>query len=169
MPRSVEEWIGASDDAKVPDRVKLRIWRRQMDADGVVHCHISGEPIRPGDDFDLEHKQALIFGGRHAESNLAFALTRHHRQKTAEEVAIRAETDARALSHAGIRTANKTGLEGRDPHQKRAAKDRRTTAAGKLALPPRRSLYADTVSSQTTRSAALALPPPAKPSQKVIP
>jgi 5-methylcytosine-specific restriction protein A len=138
MSRSVPEWIGKTDDEKVPDRVKLRIWNRDEG-----HCHISGEKIYPGDDFELKHRVALILGGRHAESNLAFALTKYHRQKTADEMAIRAGNDARAKSHAGIKTAEKTGLEGRSPQQRRAAKDRRTAEAGKLALPPRRSMFAD--------------------------
>lgn len=143
MVRAVAEWVAAHDDQDVPPRVQLRIWRSQMDAEGVVRCHISGEAIRPGDDTQLDHKVALILNGKHCESNLAFCLTRFHREKTAEEVAIRHGNDARAKAHAGIKTTEKTGLEGRDKQQKRAAKDRRTAESGKLAAPPRRSLYAD--------------------------
>ena len=143
MTRAVAEWVGATDDAAVPERVQLRIWRSQLDADGVARCHISGEPMHVGDDKQLDHKVPLILLGQHRESNLAWCLTRFHRQKTAQEVAIRAGNDARAKAHAGIKTTERTGLEGRDRHQKQAARDRKTADAGKLALPPRRGLYAD--------------------------
>ncbi len=143
MTRAVPEWIGKTDDAAVPNRVRLRIWRRQENADGYAICHISGIPIRPQDSFELDHIQELVLGGQHRESNLAFALTQHHRQKTASAMAVRAETDAQAISHRGLGAVTETGLQGRTKDQKRAAKDRRAAEAGKLALPPRRGLYAD--------------------------
>lgn len=141
--RSVPEWSSDNHDAKVPDRVKLRIWRRDANADGYCICHISGNVIRPGDDFELEHKTPLSLGGTHSEGNMAFALTVFHRRKSAAEAAVRAETDAQAISHRGLGAVQETGLQGRTKEQKRAARDRRTADAGKLALPPRRGLYAD--------------------------
>src|SRR5690348_6861813 len=101
MPRAVEEWIGSSPDAKVPDRVRLRIFDRE---DG--RCWISGRKIRPGDLWDLDHKIALINGGEHRESNLFPALRDKHREKTRADVAEKAKTAAVRKKHLGIRKAS---------------------------------------------------------------
>ena len=143
MARSVPEWIGKTDDDRVPERVQLRIWRSQQDVNGDTHCGISGDIMRPGDDMQLDHKVALILNGGHRESNLHFVLTRYHRQKTSEEVAIRAGNDVRAKTHAGIKTTELTGLEGRTPQQKRAARDRKTAMADKLPQAARRPMFMD--------------------------
>ena len=95
--RSVDEWIGSSSDAKVPPRVRLRIF----EAHGGV-CHISGRKIRPGDQWDLDHKQALCNGGEHRESNLAPAIREVHRAKTADDVKLRAKADRVRKKHLGI-------------------------------------------------------------------
>lgn len=97
MSRSVDEWIGKNDDAKVPDRVKLRIF----DAYG-GRCWISGQKIMPGDQWDLDHKIALCNGGEHRESNLAPALRAVHRVKTASDVKARAKADRVRKKHLGI-------------------------------------------------------------------
>ncbi len=82
--RSVNEWIGKTPDSKVPDHVRDRIF----EAHG-RRCHISGRIIRPGEPWDLDHVKALINGGEHRESNLAPALRDKHREKTAEDVALK--------------------------------------------------------------------------------
>lgn len=97
MARSVEEWIGRTDDAKVPPRVRLRIFERH---NGI--CHISGRKIMPGEKWELEHVKALIHGGEHREGNLRPALVVPHKAKTAEEMAIKAKTDAIRKRHLGI-------------------------------------------------------------------
>lgn len=81
MTRSVPEWIGKTDDAKVPPRVRLRVFER---AGGV--CHLSGRKIAAGEPWDLDHVIALVNGGEHRESNLRPALRDKHREKTAEDV-----------------------------------------------------------------------------------
>lgn len=48
--REVPEWIGSSPDAKIPPRVRLRIWEKH---DG--RCHISGMKIQAGQQWDCEH------------------------------------------------------------------------------------------------------------------
>lgn len=98
MARSVPEWIGKTDDAKVPPRVRLRIFEREGGK-----CHLSGREIRPGDLWDLDHGQALINGGEHRESNLFPALRDKHREKTREDVAAKAKTAAVRSKHLGIR------------------------------------------------------------------
>lgn len=98
MPRrEVAEWIGATPDSKIPDRVKLRIWEREKG-----RCSISGRKIMPGDAFDYEHKTALCNGGSNRESNIVLALRSKHREKTAEDVAERARVDRIRKKHLGI-------------------------------------------------------------------
>lgn len=100
MARSVAEWVGKTDDAKVPVRVKLRIFER---TGGV--CHISGAKIRPGDEWDVEHVKPLWLGGEHRESNLAPALRSEHRKKTANEAKARAKSDSVRKRHLGLAKA----------------------------------------------------------------
>lgn len=97
MPRSVEEWIGKTPDSKVPDRVRLRIFKSYEG-----RCYLSGREIQPGEKWEVEHKVALILGGEHRESNLAPALSEFHKPKTAAEMKVKAKTDAIAKKHLGI-------------------------------------------------------------------
>lgn len=98
MARSVDEWIGSSPDAKIPDRVKLRIWEREGGK-----CYLTGHKIRPGDEYEFEHKLALCLGGEHRESNIALALKDAHKAKTAEDVKMRAKSDRIRKRHLGIK------------------------------------------------------------------
>lgn len=98
MARSVNEWIGKNDDAKVPRNVRLRIFERHK---GI--CHISGRKIMAGDAWDLDHIVALINGGEHRESNLAPALKQPHREKTAEDIRLKAKSERIRKRAAGIR------------------------------------------------------------------
>lgn len=104
--RSVEEWIGSSPDAKVPPRVRLRIFEREQG-----RCHLSGRKIRPGDQWDLDHRIALVNGGEHRESNLFLALRDKHREKTREDVAEKSKVASIRNKHLGI-TAPKRKLQG---------------------------------------------------------
>jgi len=65
MARSVDMWVGATDDAIPPPRVRIRVF----DAHG-GKCHRCGRKIRPGEYWVCEHMVALINGGRNAEDNL---------------------------------------------------------------------------------------------------
>lgn len=96
MSRSVDLWVGKTDDEKVPPRVRLRVF----EAHG-GKCWLSGRKIMGGEPWDLDHKVALCNGGRHAEDNLAPALRDKHREKTAEDVAIKAKTQRTRLKHLG--------------------------------------------------------------------
>lgn len=113
MARSVPEWIGRTDDAKVPPRVRLRIFEREGGK-----CWISGRKIMPGDLWDLDHKIALINGGEHRESNLFPALRDKHREKTREDVRQKSEAARVRSKHLGIRKASSfqsRGFEKRPP------------------------------------------------------
>lgn len=100
MARATPEWVGKTPDAKVPPRVKLRIWWRY---DG--KCWLTGRKIQPGDLFDFDHIIALINGGEHREYNLAPALRDKHREKTAEDVKLKAKGDRAAMRAIGIKPA----------------------------------------------------------------
>lgn len=98
MTRSVPEWIGATHDAKVPARVRLRIFERE----GGI-CHLSGRKITPSDAWDLDHKIALCNGGEHRESNLFPALRAKHREKTAQDVAEKSKVARIRAKHLGLK------------------------------------------------------------------
>ena len=101
--RSLPEWIGATPDAKVPPRVRLRVFER---AGGV--CHISGRKIAPGDRWDLDHVVALVNGGENRESNLAPALRNKHKEKTKDDVKEKARIAAKAKKHVGVKKPKAT-------------------------------------------------------------
>ena len=98
MTRSVEEWIGKTDDQAIPPRVRLRVFERH----GGI-CHLSGRKIMPGDAWDADHVIALVNGGEHRESNMAPALRTEHRKKTARDVAQKAKDRRIRAKHLGIR------------------------------------------------------------------
>lgn len=95
--RTVPEWIGATPDAAIPDRVRLRVFR-----DHGGRCAISGRKIGPGDAWDVDHEVPLALGGEHRESNLRPVLRTEHRKKTATNVAAKAKADRAAKKNAGI-------------------------------------------------------------------
>lgn len=103
MARTVEEWIGKTDDAKVPPRVRQRVFARH---NGI--CHLTGRAIQPGERWELEHVHALILGGQHRENNLAPALATAHKAKTATEMKVKAKTDAIRKKHLGITRPKQT-------------------------------------------------------------
>src|SRR3546814_20671724 len=50
MARTVSEWIAKNDDAKVPARVRDRIFKRDNGT-----CHICKLTIKPGDPCEADH------------------------------------------------------------------------------------------------------------------
>lgn len=96
--RTVKEWVGATPDAAIPPRVRLRIFERRADA-----CHVCGRKLFPGDRWDLDHVVALTNGGAHAEGNLAPICEWCHRGKTAEDVALKSRVYHKRAAHLGIR------------------------------------------------------------------
>jgi len=96
--RSVPEWVGKHDDQKVPDRVRQRVFDRE----GGI-CHLTGEKIDPvRDEWDVDHKVALILGGEHRETNLFPAKREPHRRKTAVEMKVKAKIARTRKKHLGI-------------------------------------------------------------------
>ena len=96
--RAVPEWIGATPNTPVPDRVKVRVFAKY---DG--RCHWTGKRIMPGDSWDVDHVIALINGGLNVESNLAPILRgKAHKEKTAHDVAIKSKTYRMRAKHLGL-------------------------------------------------------------------
>lgn len=97
MPRAVKEWVGKTPDTPAPPRVRLRVFQRE---DGV--CYLSGRKIMPADDWDAEHKVAIINGGENREKNLYPALRDKHKEKTKEDLAEKSRIAEIAKKHVGI-------------------------------------------------------------------
>lgn len=117
MSRSVPLWVGASDDAAIPPRVKIRIFER---AGG--RCHWTGRKILPGDEYDFDHIVALCNGGSHSEDNLAPILRgKPHKEKTAQDVARKAKTARMKAKHLGVHPPSPTPLRSRNTFGKRGA------------------------------------------------
>ena len=108
MPRSLEEWVGATPDTPIPPRVRARVFERH----GGV-CHISGRKIRAGDAWECDHVIALVNGGENRESNLAPALTDKHREKTAEDVEIKSKVARQRAKHLGTWPKSKSRIRSR--------------------------------------------------------
>jgi len=132
MARSTPEWIGKDHDAKVPPRVRQRVFDRH----GGI-CHLTGRKIAAGEKWELEHVKALILGGEHRETNLAPALAEPHKKKTAAEMKVKAKINAVRKKHLGItqpkQTIKSPGFAKPEPKPKTLVK----------ALPPRRSLFVE--------------------------
>lgn len=95
--RAIAEWVGKTPNDAVPERVGLRIWRRQ---NGI--CGLSGQKINPGDKKELHHIIGLAESGEHRESNLIWVLSSAHKEETAKQAATRAKSDRIAKKHVGI-------------------------------------------------------------------
>ena len=127
--RSTPEWIGKTDDAAIPRRVRLRVFERHGG-----YCHLSGRKIRAGEPWDLDHIVALVNGGSHRESNLAPALRSKHRKKTASDVAEKSTVARKRAKHLGIRSnrakIQSRGFSKRPPQRTATRPVRRTSEMG---------------------------------------
>lgn len=98
MPRTLPEWIGATDNSPVPPRVKARVLIRYK-----RKCYLTGTKIRSGTPWDIEHVIALINGGENRESNLAPILRgKPHRDKTKADLAEKSKVARMRLKDLGI-------------------------------------------------------------------
>jgi 5-methylcytosine-specific restriction enzyme A len=98
MSRSVEEWIGKTDDTPAPPRVRLRVFRKHEGICPICKTKITGKR------WVCDHIQALINGGENRESNLQPIHEVCDRgRKTPADVAIKAKNDAVAMRHIGIK------------------------------------------------------------------
>ncbi len=98
MSRKIPEWVGSNDNAKIPIRVRLRIFEREH---GI--CWLSKRKIMPGELWDIHHGKALINGGEHAENNLFPVLQKPHREQTKLDVAEKAKVARKRKNFLGIK------------------------------------------------------------------
>lgn len=96
--RAVPEWVGKTDDSKVPGSVRVRVFEKYEG-----RCYLSGIKIESGMDWDLEHILALCNGGEHRESNFAPALVAPHKDKTRADRRLKAKNDRVRKKHLGIK------------------------------------------------------------------
>jgi 5-methylcytosine-specific restriction enzyme A len=97
MARSLEEWIGKTDDSPVPPRVRLRIFQAYGGK-----CYKTGVRLVAGN-WAIDHIKALILGGKNCESNMAPIWIEAHKEKTKAEMKIKAKVDRIARKHIGIK------------------------------------------------------------------
>lgn len=98
MTRTPPEWIGKTDDAAIPDRVRLRVFERHNG-----YCYLAKRKIKTGEPWQIDHIIALVNGGANRESNLAPVLIDKHREKTAADVAEKAMVYRKRAKHLGIK------------------------------------------------------------------
>lgn len=101
--RTVDEWIGRTDDAMPPARVKDRIIARQGN-----RCALTGREFRPGDKIEFDHAVALWLGGENRESNLQAVIAEAHKRKSAAEMTVKAKVDRQRQKHLGLRKPKAT-------------------------------------------------------------
>jgi 5-methylcytosine-specific restriction endonuclease McrA len=113
---NLTEWIGKTDDARVPPYVRLRVFEAFKGT-----CYLSGRKIMAADKWELEHKIALCNGGEHRESNFAPALVAPHKIKTKQDRATKAKNDSVRKKFLGIKTTKRKiqsrGFERRPPQR----------------------------------------------------
>jgi 5-methylcytosine-specific restriction endonuclease McrA len=101
--RSVDEWIGKTDDSAIPPRVRLRVFTR---ADGrCAHC---GLAIRGSLTPAYDHINPLINGGPNRESNIQLLCVPCHKLKTVGDVAEKAVVYRKRLKAVGIKKRKRT-------------------------------------------------------------
>lgn len=98
MTRSTTLWGSDNHDAKIPPRVRLRVYER---AGG--RCEVCQRKLGPADRWQADHIVALVNGGAHSEANLRCICDWCHKGKTREDVAEKAKTYAVRSKHVGIR------------------------------------------------------------------
>lgn len=116
MARTVDEWIGATDDQRAPPRVRERIFTRDST------CHLCKCEIQTGQKWDLDHVKALINGGENRETNLRPAHRKCHVGKTALDLAEKAKVAAIRKKHIGITRPKQTIKSAPFPKSEKAKK-----------------------------------------------
>lgn len=95
--RKVPEWIGKTPDTKIPPRVILRV----LEAYG-GKCADTCVKIRAGGGWQMDHIIALANGGENRETNLQPLITKAHKEKTADDVAMKAKDRRIKSKHMSI-------------------------------------------------------------------
>lgn len=112
--RSVPEWIGANDDTKIPDRVRVRVFERHGG-----RCHSCTRKIQAGEKWTLEHLKALINGGENRESNLGITCSWCLPYKNAQDVSTKSRNYRVKKRHLGLRRTSRFGCARSSPFKKK--------------------------------------------------
>lgn len=99
--RSIEEWIGATDDSRIPNRVRSRLLLRSGG-----RCERCISRIVVGR-WNADHRQAIINGGENRESNLQVLCLNCHTVKTKADVAEKSKINRIRLKHIGVKSKKK--------------------------------------------------------------
>ena len=102
MSRALPEWIGKTPDAKIPPRVRLRVFENHGGM-----CHLSKRKIAAGEPWDCDHVVALTNGGENREGNLAPALRVAHKVKTADDLFEKSMIARKKSKHLGLKEKGK--------------------------------------------------------------
>lgn len=95
--RTVDEWIGRTDNTPPPPRVKDRIRDRQGN-----RCKLTGAELGSDEVVEYDHIVPLWLGGANRESNLQAVTKDAHKRKTANEAKVRAKCNRTRKKHRGI-------------------------------------------------------------------
>ena len=95
MPRSTDEWVGASADTVIPSRVKLRVFH-----DFGGRCAMCTTKLL---NWHCDHVVALINGGQNREGNLQPLCNSCHAGNTVIDVKTKAKIYAITKRHLGIK------------------------------------------------------------------
>ena len=129
MARSVPEWIGKTDDTKVPPRVRTRVF---IAKDG--RCHKCKRKVNAAvEPWTCEHLKSIGNGGPNRESNLGVTCSNCLPAKNADDAAEKKVVARKRAKHLGV-TQPKGDIQSRGFAKKPKAE--------KIPLPPRSSLYA---------------------------
>ena len=102
-PRRLALWMGTTANTAVPPRVKLRVFDRAGGS-----CELCHRGLGAADNWEVDHKLALINGGANREDNLQCLCEWCHATKTGEDIAQKAKSDRIRMRHLGIRAPRKT-------------------------------------------------------------
>ncbi len=102
MSRSVDEWIGKTDDTPVPPRVRLRVFGREQGK-----CHKCQRKIGAADKWTCEHVIALTNSGPNRESNLSVTCSWCLPEKNAADVAEKSKVYAVRSKHLGLKKTSR--------------------------------------------------------------
>lgn|SRR5215472_3632566 len=98
MPRSVAEWVGKTDNTRVPFRVRLRVLDRFNGA-----CAGCFRRILAAEKWQVDHRCALINGGPNRETNLEPLCEECHARKTLLDLAEKSKVARTRKKHLGLR------------------------------------------------------------------
>lgn len=91
--RRVDEWIGKTDDTRIPAGVKRRLLEKQQYA--CASCHL---PFHAKRKPECHHVKSIEGGGENREGNLEMWCRQCHQPETNRQASVRAKVNA-VLAH----------------------------------------------------------------------